>query len=61
MLEHDRLALRAVRLKSILTTLRHQAAKHSGAETAPVRARNAVLAEYEEELTRIRARLEHIG
>jgi hypothetical protein len=60
MLEQDRLALRAVRLRSILTLLRHQAAKHGDAETAPARARKTAIAGYDDELARIRARLEQI-
>jgi hypothetical protein len=60
MLEHDRLSLRALRLRSILTLLRDQAAKHSADENASVRARNAAITNYDNELARIRARLEQI-
>ncbi len=60
MLEHDRLSLRAVRLGSILTLLRHQAAKDTAAGNSSVRARDAAIASYDDELARIRVRLEQI-
>lgn len=60
MLEHDRLAVRAVRLRSILTGLRDQSARHSGDDSAPARARNAAILSFEDELAEIRARLEQI-
>ena len=60
MLEHDRLALRAARLSRILTVLRNQASKHSGDENGLARARNVAIADYDDELARIHARLKQL-